>query len=169
MLENFVLDLRYSWRTLWRTPGFTLVALATLALGIGANSSIFSVINAALLKDLPYSKPGQLVLLFERAVVKEGGGPGPVSLANFLDWQAQSQSFSAMAAERENHFNLGGAERGFTPERVQGAICSWSLFPVLGVQPLLGRPFTADEDKHGARPVAVISYGLWQRRFDGAR
>ena len=169
MLENFVQDLRYSWRTLWRSPGFTLVALATLALGIGANSSIFSVINAALLKDLPYSKPDQLVLLFERAVVKEGGGPGPVSLANFLDWQAQSRSFSAMAAERENHFNLGGAERGFMPERVEGTICSWSLFPVLGVQPMLGRPFTAEEDKHGARPVAVISYGLWQRRFDGSR
>ena len=167
-MERLIQDLRYSWRSLWRSPGFTLVALLTLALGIGANSSIFSVINAALLKDLPYPKPDQLVLLFERGVVKKSGGPGPASLANFLDWQAQSHSFAAMAAERENQFNLGGAERGFMPERIQGAICSWSLFPTLGVQPLLGRPFTREEDKHGARAVAVISYGLWQRRFGGS-
>jgi putative ABC transport system permease protein len=145
------------------------VALLTLALGIGANSSIFSVINAALLKDLPYPKQDQLVLLFERGVVNESSGPGPAALANFLDWQAQSHSFAAMAAERENQFNLGGAERGFMPERIEGAICSWSLFPTLGVQPLLGRPFTREEDKHGARAVVVISYGLWQRRFGGSR
>jgi putative ABC transport system permease protein len=168
-MERLIQDIRYSWRTLSKSPGFTLVALLTLALGIGANSSIFSVINAALLKDLPYPKPDQLVLLFERAVVKESSGPGPAALANFLDWQAQSHSFAAMAAERENQFNLGGAERGFMPERIEGAICSWSLFPSLGVQPLLGRPFTREEDKHGARAVAVISYGLWQRRFGGSR
>ncbi|HLK19306.1 MAG TPA: ABC transporter permease, partial [Bryobacteraceae bacterium] len=166
-MEGLLQDIRYSWRTLWKSPGFTLVALVTLALGIGANSSIFSVINAALLKSLPFPKPDQLVLLFERAVVKEGGGPGPVSLANFLDWQAQSHSFAAMAAERENQFNLGGNERGLLPERVEGAICSWSMFSALGVQPMLGRGFTREEDKHGAKAVAVISYGLWQRRFGG--
>src|SRR5580658_9670314 len=104
MLESLNQDVRYSWRTLWKSPGFTLVAMLTLALGIGANSSIFSVINAALLKDLPYPKPQQLVLLFERALVKEGA-TNPVALANFLDWQAQSHSFTAMAAERENQFN----------------------------------------------------------------
>ncbi len=169
MIDTFIQDLRYSWRTLWKSPGFTLVALLTLALGIGANSSIFSVINAALLKALPYPKPDQLALLFERAVVKEGGGPGPVSLANFLDWQSQSHSFAAMGAERGNSFNLGGNERGILPERVEGVICSWSMFPALGVQPMLGRSFTREEDKHGARAVAVISYGLWQRRFGGSR
>jgi predicted permease len=168
-MERLLQDIRYSWRTLSKSPGFTLVALLTLALGIGANSSIFSVINAALLKNLPYPKPDQLVLLFERGVVKANSGPGPASLANFLDWQAQSHSFTAMAAERENQFNVGGAERSFMPERIEGTICSWSLFPALGVQPLLGRPFTRDEDKHGARAVAVISYGLWQRKFGGAR
>ncbi len=165
MIDTFIQDLRYSWRTLWKSPGFTLVALLTLALGIGANSSIFSVINAALLKALPYPKPDQLALLFERAVVKADGGPGPVSLANFLDWQAQSHSFGAMAAERENPFNLGGNERGIFPERVEGVICSWSLLSALGVQPMLGRWFTREEDKHGARGVVVISYGLWQRPF----
>ena len=148
MVENFIQDLRYSWRTLWKTPGFTLVAVATLALGIGANSSIFSVINAALLKDLPYPKPDQLVLLSERDVLKEGGGPNIVALANFLDWQSNSRSFPAMALSEKIQFNLGDGERGFLRNR-WGAICSWSLFPALGVQPLLGRPFTADEDKHG--------------------
>lgn len=167
MLEAIVQDLRYAWRTLWKSPGFTLIALLTLALGIGANSAIFSVINAALLQPLPYPHPDQLVLLFERGVVNVGTR-NPVSLANFLDWQAQNHSFIAMAAERRNAFNLAGEERGVEPERVSGAICSWSLFPTLGVSPLIGRPFTADEDKPGAKPVAVISYGLWQRRFAGS-
>ncbi len=168
MIDNFIQDLRYSWRTLWKAPGFTLVAVLTLALGIGANSSIFSVINAALLKDLPYPNPKQLVLLFERDVSAEGSGPNIVALANFLDWQARSHSFAAMAAERQNRFNLGGDGRRFLPERIDGAICSSTLFATLGVQPLLGRPFTANEDKHGARPVAVISYDLWQQRFGAA-
>jgi len=112
-MEGLLQDIRYSWRSLSKSRGFTLVALLTLALGIGANSSIFSVINAALLKALPYPKPDQLVLLFERAVDKADGGAGPVSLANFLDWQSQSHSFAAIAAERGNPFNLGGNERGF--------------------------------------------------------
>lgn len=167
-MQRLLEDVRYSWRSLSKSPGFTLVALATLALGIGANSSIFSVINAALLKNLPYPKPDQLVILMERAVVKEGNSTNPIALANFLDWQAQTHSFAAMAVERQNQFNLGGgSEHGFVPERIDGAICSWGLFPALGVRALLGRPFTAEEDKHGARRVVVISYGLWQRRFGG--
>ena len=169
MIETFVQDIRYSWRTLWRARGFTLVALVTLALGIGANSSMFSVINAALLKDLPYPKPDQLVLLFERDLTGEGSGPNIVALANFLDWQARSHSFAAMAAARQNEFNLGGDGRRFQPERIDGAICSWSLFSALGVQPMLGRAFTPEEDKHGAPRVAIISHGLWERRFGGAR
>lgn len=166
MIENLSQDLRYAWRTLSKSPGFALVALLTLALGIGANSAIFSVINAALLRPLPYPHPEQLVLLYERNVVATGSR-NPVSLGNFLDWQAQSSSFAAMAAERHNAFNLGG-EGKVQPERISGAICSWSMFTVLGVSPSLGRPFTADEDKPAAKPVVVISHGLWQRRFGGA-
>jgi len=166
-MHGLLQDIRYSWRTLWKSPGFTLIALLTLALGIGANSSMFSVINAALLKDLPYPKPDQLVLAFERDIM-EGSGPNIVALANFLDWQARSHSFRAMAAERENEFNLGGDGHRFQPERVEGAICSSSFFSVLGVQPMLGRAFTVGEDKHGAPRVAIISYGLWQGRFGGA-
>ncbi|HYL76477.1 MAG TPA: ABC transporter permease, partial [Bryobacteraceae bacterium] len=162
MIETLYQDLRYAWRTLLKSPGFTLVALLTLALGIGANSAIFSVINAALLRPLPYPHPEQLVLLYERAVV-ETGARNPVALGNFLDWQTQNRSFAAMAAVRHNAFNLGGDGR-VQPERIGGAICSWSMFSVLGVSPSLGRPFTAEEDKPGAKPVVVISHGLWQRR-----
>jgi putative ABC transport system permease protein len=165
-MEKLLQDLRYSWRNLWRSPGFTLVALLTLALGIGANSSIFSVINAALLKNVPYPKPQQLALLFERDVTAEGSGPNVVALPNFLDWQSQSRSFVAMTAERRNQFNLGG-EGHFQPERIDGAICTWAFFSTFDVPPMLGRPFTASEDKHGAPHVAVISYGLWQQRFGG--
>ena len=146
---------------------FTLVALLTLALGIGANSAIFSVVNAALLQPLPYPHPDQLVLLYERSVVSIGSR-NPVSLANFLDWHAQSKDFSAMAAVRHNAFNLGGESGRTQPERIEGAICSWSLFTVFGVAPALGRPFSAAEDQHGGARVVVISYGLWQQRFGGA-
>jgi len=147
MIENLSQDLRYTWRTLLKSPGFALVALLTLALGIGANSAIFSVINAALLRPLPYPHPDQLVLLYERAVAANGSR-NPVSLGNFLDWQAQSRSFTAMAVERHKAFNLGGSGQA-QPERINGAICSWSMFPALGISPAIGRPFTADEDKQG--------------------
>jgi len=163
-LETLLQDARYGLRMLLRSPGFTLTALLTLALGIGANAGIFSVINAALLRPLPYPDPDQLVLLFERT---RTGGANVVAFVNFLDWQAQSRAFAAMAAVRGNSFNLGG-EGAFLPERIDGAICSWSLFPALAIQPLLGRTFSSAEDQPGAQRVAVISYGLWQRRFGGA-
>src|SRR5437899_6647640 len=163
-IEECWQDVRYGLRMLRRSPGFTVVALLTLALGIGANSGIFSVINAALLRPLPYPSPDRLVLIFERDVLAEGGGPNVASLANFLDWQAQSRSFVAMAAVRGNSFNLGGDGGAFLPEHIERPSCSWSLFPSLGVKPLLGRAFSSAEDQPGARQVAVISHGLWQRR-----
>ncbi|MBZ5623844.1 MAG: ABC transporter permease [Acidobacteriia bacterium] len=167
-METLFQDLRYACRSLRQNPGFTAVTVATLALGIGANAGIFSVINAALLKAVPFPNPDRVVLLFERDVLQEGGGRNVVSLANFLDWEAQSQSFTAMAAARQNSFNLGGDDERLLPERIPGAICSWGLFPALGIAPAVGRPFSVEEDKPGARHVAVISYSLWQRRFGGA-
>jgi hypothetical protein len=161
MIENLMQDVRYAWRTLSKDHGFTVLAVLTLALGIGANSAIFSVINAALLRPLPYPHPNQLVLLFENDVLEQGGGPNVVSLPNFEDWEQQSRSFVAMAAGRQNSFNLGGAGQ-LSPERIEGAVFSGALFKTLDVQPAIGRAFTPDDDRPGAHRVAVIGYGFWQ-------
>jgi predicted permease len=159
VIDNLVRDVRQALRGISKNPGFAAVAVSTLALGIGANSAIFSVINAALIRPLPYPKPHQLLLLFEQI-----DGPNVASFANFSDWQQQSRSFSSMAAGRQESFNLGG-NGSFQPEHIPGAIFSWALFRTLGVEPALGRAFIAADDRIGAPRLAVISYGLWQRRF----
>lgn len=168
-LENILQDLRYAWRGLCRNPGFTAIAVLTLALGIGANSAIFSVVNAALLKPLPYPKPEQLTLLFENFDQPTLGvaGPNVVSYANFADWERRSQSFTAMSAGRQNTFTLGSVGAA-SPERIEGGIYSWALFKTLDVQPIMGRTFSPSDDLTGAPRVVVISYGLWQRRFGGS-
>jgi len=160
-------DLRFALRQAHSRPTFTLIVVAILALGLGANAAIFSVINAVLLHPLPYPHPDRLVLLFERDVLEPGGGPNIVALANFLDWQKQSRSFDGMAAGRGNRFSLG-ADRGFAPEEIQGAIFTSSVFPVVGVQPIIGRSFRGEEDQPGAARVVVIGYGLWQQRYGGS-
>ncbi len=167
-MESLFQDVRWAIRGLRNSPGFTAVAVATLALGIGANAAIFSVINAALLKAVPFPNPDRVVLLFERDVTAVGSGRNIVALGNFLDWEAQSRSFVAMGAVRQNSFNLGDAGNHLQPERIRGSICSWGLWPALGVAPQLGRTFLREEDRPGGRHVAVISHGLWQRRFGGA-
>jgi predicted permease len=161
-LENVMQDVRYAARGLRNKPWFTTVAVLTLALGIGANSAIFSVINAALLKPLPYPKPEQLVLLFETV----DGAPNVVSYANFSDWEQQARSFSAMSAGRQNTFTLGSSG-AIAPERIEGGIYSWALFETLGVHPILGRAFMKEDNRTGAARVAVISYDFWQERFGG--
>lgn len=131
-------DIRFALRQAVSRPAFTLIVVVVLALGLAANAAIFSVINAVLLRPLPYPHPDRLVLLFERDVLEVGGGPNVVALANFLDWQAQSRSFDETAAGRGHRFSLG-ADRGFAPEQIQGAIFTSSVFRVLGEQPVLGR------------------------------
>src|SRR5580704_3444966 len=162
-LENVLQDIRYASRGLRKKPGFTMVAALTLALGIGANSAIFSVINAALLKPLPYPNPKQLILLFESL----DGAPNVVSYANFADWEHDSHDFSAMSAGRQNTFTLGSSG-SVGPERIEGGIYTWALFKTLGVEPILGRTFGPDDDRTGSPRVAVISYALWQERFGGS-
>ena len=162
-LSNLAQDLRYAWRALRRNPAFAAVAILTLALGIGANTAMFSVVNAALLRPLPYPRAEQLILLFEDF----GHVPNVVSFANFTDWERESHSFLAMAAGRQASFNLGGTG-SFQPERIQGAVFSWQLFKTLSVQPAIGRAFAPRDDRLGAPRVAIISYGLWQRRFGGS-
>jgi len=160
-------DVAYALRTLRRNAGFTAVTILTLALGIGANAGIFSVISAVLLRPVPFRDPDRVVLLFERGVLQKNNQPNVVSLANFLDWQKESRSFVGMAAVRQAAFNLGGDGGQFLPERIHGALCSWSLFATLDVAPLIGRPFTPEEDRREASPTAIISYALWQQRFGG--
>ncbi|MGH9868054.1 MAG: ABC transporter permease [Candidatus Polarisedimenticolia bacterium] len=161
MIDSFTRDLRYALRGLRKAPVFTLAVVATLALGIGANTAIFSVVHATLLRDLPFADPDRLVMVWEDAS-KVGYPRDTPSPANYIDWRDQNGVFESMAAMASVGFNLTGSGE---PERIEGARVSATLFPLLGVQPLLGRVFAPDEDRPGANQVVVISHGLWQRRF----
>jgi putative ABC transport system permease protein len=170
MAASLPQDMHFALRQLAKRPGFTFTAIAILALGLGANTAIFSVVNAFLLKPLPYKDPSRLMGIFERDPVgPEGSDPfNYVAAGNFLDWQKMSASFEQMAAGGGGAFNLSSPSDAFAPERVDACICSATTFATLGVNPMLGRGFLPEEDKYGARKVAVISYGLWQQRFGGA-
>ncbi len=157
---DIVQDLRYGLRMLLKNPGFTCIAVLALGLGIGANSAIFSVVDAILLKPLPYKNPDQLVVIWENAT-HLGFPKNTPSPANFLDWRQQSRSFAGMAAFAERTFNLTGVGE---PQRLYGRRVSANLFDLLGVRPIIGRTFVPDEDKPGTK-VAVISETLWQQRF----
>jgi putative ABC transport system permease protein len=159
MIADLWQDLRYGARMLLKNPGFSTVVALTLALGIGANAALFSVVNGVLLNPLPFPQPEQLVSLNQsRPNVAAGSIPYP----NFLDWQKENQTFSGMATSRQSSFALVGAGEA---ERVRGRRCTANLFSVLGVKPALGRDFAPGEDEPGAGPVVVISAELWQRRF----
>src|SRR5689334_19681821 len=160
-METLGQDLRYGGRMLRKHPGFTFIAVLTLALGIGVNTALFSVVNAVLLRPLPYAQPEQLVQLYE-ANAQNGYDRFSFSLANFVDHRDQQSGFEQMAAYFRRDANLTGAGE---PERVQLAIVSASFFPLLRVQPLLGRGFLTEEETVGKHRVAVLGYGLWQRRF----
>ena len=160
MFADLSQDVRYGVRMLLKNPGFTLIAVFALALGIGANSAIFSVVNALLLRPLPYKNPNQLVVIWENAT-HLGFPKNTPSPANFLDWQKQNTVFTAMGAFAERSFNLTGVGE---PERLDGRRVSANLFDLLGVRPILGRNFVPDEDKPGTK-VALLNESLWKRRF----
>jgi putative ABC transport system permease protein len=160
-LEQLAQDLRFGARMLLKRPGFALVAIITLALGIGANTAIFSVINTVLLEPLPYKDPGRLVMVWEDDTTA-GFARNTPAPANFVDWRDQSQSFEGMAATHRISVNLTGEGE---PERIDGRRVSANLFDLLGVEPYAGRTFLAEEDQPGQSRVAILSYGLWQRRF----
>jgi predicted permease len=162
-LEQLLQDVRYGLRQLRRNPGFTAVAALTLALGIGANTAIFSIINAVLLTPLPFPHPDRLVQIWERNP-HIGLEQGVVSPYNFLDWQSQSRDFEAMAAYQHEHFSLTG---GRLPVGLSGRRVSAEFFRVLDVRPMLGRDFLANEDRPGAGHVAMISYTTWQNHLNG--
>jgi predicted permease len=153
-------DLRYALRQMRKSPGFTTVAVLAIALGIGANTAIFSIVNAVLLNPLSYIQPDRIVVLFHD---KPNFPTGSISYLNFEDWRRDNQSFSAMAAYRE----MGGVTltgKG-DPEEVAGMMISSGLFEILGVNPVLGRTFSLEEDRPGANPTALISEGLWKRKL----
>ena len=160
-MEILLQDLRYGVKALLKTPLFTTIAIATVALGIGANTAIFSVVNAVLLRPLPYKDPGRLVSLFEES---ENGEVNGVSLPNFVDLRDQNQVFEQMAAYRWQAFNLTSIE---DPQLLDGWYVSSDFFPVLGVNPILGRTFLPEEDKADGTRVVLLSYRLWQRQFGG--
>jgi predicted permease len=164
MLETFWQDLRYGARMLGRTPVFTMIAVLTLALGIGANTSVFSVINAALLKPYSHIDTDRWVYLSERNEAK-GLLSAAVSVPNFRDWRAQNQSFTDMVMWDQLNLNLSGSSAG-APERVRVTVVSENLFSALKLAPAAGR-FFIPEDANGSGQICVISYGLWQRRFGG--
>jgi putative ABC transport system permease protein len=157
-METLLKDLRFGLRMMTRSPGFTLVALVTITLGIGANTAIFSVVNTVLLRPLPYKSPDALVVLWEKQDSVDQESP---SLPDFIDWRERNQSFEEMAVARRDNVNLTGAGE---PERLLARMITASFFSTLGVNMQLGRSFTDDEEQAKA-PVVVISDGLWKRRF----
>src|SRR4051794_29329490 len=163
-LETLIMDVRYGCRALLKTPAFTLTAVIALALGIGANTAIFSVINGVLLRSLSYRDPDGIVMVWERSLARQAA-QNVVSPANFLDWQKQSDSFEHIAAVADLRAALtGGAGE---PEEIKVQAVGQPFFPALGVQPLMGRGFLPEEDRLGNDLVAVLSHQLWQTRFGG--
>jgi putative ABC transport system permease protein len=161
-MQTLLQDLRYAFRILAKSPGFSAIAILTLALGIGANSAIFSVVNAVLLRPLAFRDPSRLVIVAEKS-------PFPTistSYQNFVDWRDQSRSFESMEGTRGTGLSLTGAGE---PDLLLARMATAGLFPLLGVEAHIGRTFLPEEDRAGGAPVALLSYGLWQRRFGGSR
>ena len=145
-----------------KSPGFTTIAILTLALGIGANTAIFSVVNGVLLNPLPYPHPEELVTLHES---KPNFNTGSISYPNFLDWQKENHTLSAMAVSRSYSFSLTGLGEA---EQVNAQLVTSDFFSILGVDPVMGRGFSRTDDQRGAAPVALISAGFWKRKFGSA-
>lgn len=164
-LENMAQDLRYGLRVLGKNPSFTAVAVVTLALGIGANTAIFSVVNAVLLKPLPYPDPDRLAVIW----VTEPSGPGglfPDTSPDFRDWQKQNHVFEGISAVTIAGATLTGSGE---PLQLNGLSVSPNAFQILGVQPQVGRNFSPDEGPTGHNHVVILSYGLWQSAFGGQK
>src|ERR1700729_2012890 len=157
--EQLVEDVRYGLRVLRKSPGFTAVAVLTLALGIGANTSLFSVVNGVLLNPLPYPHPEQLVMLHES---KPNFRSGSISYPNFRDWQHDNHSFSSMAVVRGTGFTLTGLGEA---EELRAQFISSDYFSLLNVQPVIGRFFAQGEDEIGAAPIVLVSANFWHRKL----
>ena len=160
-MGNLLQDLRYGFRVLLKKPGFTVVAILTLALGVGANTAIFTVVDAALLRPLPYKEPARLVHLWE-TTPRQQFSEREASYPDYLDWKGNNQVFEDLAGYTRRSFTLTGID---APDRLQGAAVTDNFFQVLGVEPIMGRSFRKGEDQPGAERLVILSHGLWQRRF----
>jgi len=160
-MESIIKDLRHALRGFLKRPAFSVLAVTTLALGIGANSAIFSVVNSIILRPLPYRDSSQLMVIWGN-LHNNGLDEIELSAPEFVDMQRESRSFESLAAYSVQGFNLSGVDQ---PERLRGAAVSATLFPTLGVNPLLGRTFLPEEDKYQHDHVVVLSYAAWQRLF----
>ncbi len=166
-IETVWRDLRYAVRTFLKTPGFTLVVVVVMAFGIGANTALFTVVHAVLLKPLPFNQPERLVSLYERNVVGSSARD-IVSGGDFEDWWKQTKSFQQMSVVGEDGANLS-SNGGQLPEYIGTRLCTAEFFPMLGVQPVLGRVFSADDDRPQAVATTVLTYQLWRHRFGADR
>jgi predicted permease len=164
-LEALARDVRIATRTLLRSPGFALTAIMVMALGIGANVALFTLVRSVLLRPLPFAQPGQLVGVFE-AQADGSHQDNIVAGGCFGTWKDQSHSFSGLALSQDISYNLAGAGDQL-PEVIEARTASWNMFPLLGVKPALGRFFTSVEDQPGANATVVLTWGLWKRRFGG--
>src|SRR3989442_15708614 len=162
-MTSFWQDVRYGLRVLGKNPGFTAVAVLTLALGIGANTDLSSVVNGVLLNPLPFPNPDELVAVYAKSPTFQESS---IAYLNFLDWQKDNHSFASLSAFRSDDYNRTGAGE---PERVHIHMISAEFFPGLGLQPVLGRTFQYEEDKAGAGPVTILGDGFWHRKFGSAR
>jgi putative ABC transport system permease protein len=163
MMQTLIQDLRYGMRMLVKNPAFTVVAVITLALGIGANTALFSVVNGVLLKSLPYKDPDHLLFVWETNS-RLASSTISASKLNFRDWKEQNHVFDLLAARQPISMNLTSNDQ---PEKIQGEKVTAEYFQTLGINPVAGRGFLAEEDKPGGEPVVLLSHGLWQRRFGG--
>jgi predicted permease len=165
--ESLLRDIRFTFRALRRTPGFTAVAIVVMALGIGANVALFTVVRGVILKPLPFRDPDRLVMLYE-AKLHDQDAPGYNVVAGgiYAEWKKLNHTFTSLALVRGSRVLLSGSG-GQLPEKLDSGEISWDLLPTLGVQPALGRNFTQSEDSLSAEGTALLSWGLWQRRFGG--
>ncbi len=161
-MQTLLQDIRYAFRVLAKSPGFAAIAVLTLALGIGANTALFSVVNGVLLNPLPYPQPQRLFSIYTRSSTFANSS---IAYPNFLDWQRDNSSFSALGAYRGDSFNMTGTGE---PERLRTEMVSADFFSILGVRPVIGRLFTAQDDHAGGAPVVLLSEGFWKRRFGGS-
>src|SRR4051794_26124494 len=164
-MSTLIRDLRFGLRSLVRAPGFAAAAVLSLALGMGANAAIFSVVDGVLLKPFPLPSPERVALLFEADATQAGRRLGGASEATFADWRREARTFSALGAMTSTNLSLVS---GGEPESLYAQLVTAGYFPALGVRPALGRDFSVQEER-GNAPVVLLSHAVWQRRFAGDR